>query len=404
VGAQQPVPPKPTYKPPQMDPGAKTTADNGPGAVVKSGREALTAGRLEQAIDLAERVLLRLPTFADASALKIDALFAARKPEQAIATYDEFFKANGREDPAVLAHVARGVLRQIGDTTDLAAPMALGALAAAGDAPARAALVKMSTSRDGVGGDVLAREALARLGDANAISALVTQAASESPNTSASALKTIGELREARGKPAVMKVLNAPHSNPLVQLTAVTAAGRLNMTEAKPALLKALKEGPYIIRLQSAIALHEIGDTTGDQMLTEGLNAEFPDARLAVAQALAHPAATARPGSSQSAAGVGGSDQAWIASVKPLLSNRDALYRFSAAELLLPTDRSAALDVLKEGAVDKNPVIRNEVARIMAADAKADLAAIRPFLKDPSGWARVYAAQRLIKTASPAAK
>lgn len=380
--------------PPPMRPGDSAGQDFGPASVAKAARDALTAGRAEEALGIADRVVIRLPARPDAALVKIEALFALRKPTEAFDAYRTFVKAAGQEDPAILRVMALAVLRPIAETpNELAAPTALGALATAGDAAARKKLVEQAASQKDASVAILSTEVLARLGDREAISELVTLAGSESPNASAGALKTLGDLRERRGQPAVLKGLES--TNVLVRLVAVTAAGRLKIAAAKPALQKALTDRPLLLRLQAAGALLALGDPSGRETLQQALSSEFPDARLAAAAAFAD-AATSTAG----AAGAADAARTWQASVTPILANMDGLNRFKAAELLLPLDRAAALPVLQKGATDPNPVIRGEVARIVAADPRADLALTRAFLEDQSAWARVYAASRLTRPAA----
>lgn len=376
--ASKPQPGKPL--PPPMNPADQSGPDFGPASVAKLARQALEAGKVEDAIALADRVLVRLPGRADVAQVKIEALFAAHKPDDALAVYETFAKANqGKDDPAILAVMGRAVLKQIADTpNDLAAPAALGALARAGDKPARQKLVTMSQSTTDASSAALATEVLARLGDPKAIDALVKLASSESPNRSAGALKTLGELRERRAAPVVVAALASP--NVLVKLMAINAAGRLKAVDAKPALEKTLKDSPYALRLQAAGALFALGDKAGLEPLQQALASEYPDARLGAAASLAE-----------------AGDRSWRASITPILTNQDGLLRFKAAELLLATDHAAAIDVLDKGATDPNPTIRAEVARIVADDPRADLALVRRFLKDQSAWARLYAASRLTR-------
>jgi HEAT repeat protein len=365
--------------PPPMRPADSGGQAFGPASVARAARQALQAGRAEEAVSVADRVLIRLPGEPEAALVKVEALFALRNPNAALDTYDAFSKARGGEDLTILRVVGREVLRLIGETpNELAGPAALGALAQAGDASARKTLQEQAASTKDPSMSMLSREALARVGDSKAIAELVSLASSDSTNTSVSALNTLGDLRERRAAPAVLKGLAT--QNVLTRLAAVNTAGRIKLTEAKPLLLEALKDRPYLLRLQAAGALMTLGEKAGAEALTQALSSEFPDARLAAATALSDADA---------------SDKSWHASIRPILTNPDGLNRFRAAGLLLPVDRAAALDVLTKGAIDPNPTIRAEVARILAEDAKVDLTLLRGFLRDVNPRARLYAGRRL---------
>ncbi len=79
------------------------------------------------------------------------------------------------------------------------------------------------------------------------------------------------------------------------------------------------------------------------------------------------------------------------------------LDRLLAAEQLLGVDRTEALKALTLGSVDPNPVIRQEVARALAADPKGDRPYLRAFLSDQAPGVRLVAARALALTAAPAA-
>ncbi len=370
--AQRPATQRPATQSPTMQ-APRTPAAAG----IDAARAQLAAGAADRALELANTALIANPLNVDATLLKIDALMALKRRGDAVTAYEQWRGASEKDDDGLLRALAKGVLWEIGsDDRDLAAPYALEALARAGDRNAREALVRQSKDAQDSGRAQQATLMLARLGEASALNALVTMASSESPNTASSALRELADANVSSAGPAVLKGLQS--RNTFVQLSAARAAGRLKIASAKPTLVKLMAEGTFIVRLESAAALRALGDPQGDAVLKRSLTQPYPDATLMAARALA---ATA--------------DQSWTGSVKPLLANPDGLFRFQAAELLLSQDRAAAVDVLIKGTSDPNPMIRDEAARILAADPGTSTTTLTPLLRDQSSWARLHAARRL---------
>ena len=202
VSARQPASvPRPSAQPAQAPPPAWAA----------QARKELEAGRAEEARKRAEQELARDPVDADAAALKIDAEAALALPGACLDSYDAWQRAARREDPRLLARVARAHLWRVARMPgELAAADAAGALASAGDREARAALTKMAGEGVGTTTGLAALRALAALGDAKATGALVAAVTSGAGNARASALGALSKSDARLAAPGVLKAIGEP--------------------------------------------------------------------------------------------------------------------------------------------------------------------------------------------------
>jgi hypothetical protein len=371
---------------------AKTTTPSKTAAVAKSSpevdaaRAALTAGHVDDAIAAADRILAKTPTDEDAARVKIDALMTRGDHRQeALDAYDKFQIAAKRGSATLLAPIARGELRAL-THNDLPSTQgdALGALAADGDRAARQQLEKLATDPKSAasGAAIAADEALARLGDAPAGQRLMAAAAQLDPARRAMLLRDIASIPHAP-KPAASLVRESLQSpDPMAQMTAANLAATFGLTELEPDLRQVAANGHPMVRNDATLALMRLGDAASKETIRKQLSSPVPAVQLQAARAFA---------------AVG--EKNWVVAVRPLLGNLDGLTRFSAAELMLPVDRHAALDVLQEGLTDQNPTIRTEAARIMTADGQVDPTLLRKLLTDAAPRARLLAASAVLSQA-----
>ena len=351
-------------------------------ALVQRARETLKAGRAAEAIELGDKVLAGAPDNQAAMLVKIDALIALGDGRGALRAYDSFVNATGRDNVDLLATIARAQLKTLAQSTLIAVKVdALEALAAHGDAEAKATLQKQlkddNTSRT-------AAEALARLGDKAAAKQLVQLASQAQGGQRAEAISVLATIKDAPAEALLREALKA--NDPALQAAAADVAAARGMKSLLPDLrqtaIKGIAQGQY----RAAVALVALGDAAGRERVAEALASDIPDSRLSAASALRK-----------------AGDKSWVPRVEPLLTNPDGLNRYIAAEMLLPENRAAAMKVLHPATADPNPVIRAEVARILAESSLTDLSQLRPYLSDAAPRARLWAARGVLGKAANSA-
>lgn len=340
-------------------------------------RRALEAGRVEEALAIANRTLSQNPADGEATAVKIEALLASANRTAALDAYEAWHRVSRTEQDEWLTRIARSELRALADQAETEVE-ALEALARSGDAEARKALTALAWSDPPTRRSWPAVVALAKTGDEKA-GARILQAVRESTGGGKlSALQALGAARVKGAEAVLREALQV--RDPMVQAAAAQAAAALDARSLVPDLQKVATGGEQFGRFAAAVALARLGGTGGEELVKAGLESPALDARLQAASA-------------RKARG----DRAWSTTVAPLLENPEGLVRFHAAELLLDTDRDAALAVLLKGTVDPNPAVRIEVARILTADERLDTAQLRRLLRDGIDRVRLQASAALLR-------
>jgi hypothetical protein len=342
-------------------------------------RKALAAGDTKQAVELADALLAVDPADAAAADIKVRAFADARDADTALDAYEAWRKASRRDDEAMLGVLGRAHLRDLAEMPTAQIRMAsLRGLAQAGDAAARRALAQAAAEQPETSGDgLLARHALASLGDEAALRDLRRVALSGPPALRSAVLGLLAEVDPAGVEPAIKAALGDRDIG--LRIAALAAARTAGGRTLVPVLQSLLQERPYLIALHAAVALWRLDDRSGEGLLRQALQSELPDARLTAAEAF-----------------VSDPDGSWTAAVEPLLKASDALVRLKAATLLLgrhPGARDAVLDALR----DPNPVIRAEAAKVFASTEAFDAEAAVPLLRDTSPWVRLPVAARLAR-------
>lgn len=328
----------------------------------------------------------------EAARVKIETFLAHSQREEAIEVYDGFRKSTGRDAPKLLALIARAELRTLSqDELSSVRTGALGALAADGDRAARQRLEQLSTPTGGSGdpASLAATVALARLADPKATERLVAEAAKIDPGRRAALLEAIATVPDAPALALVRESLAS--TDPVAQATAADTAATLNLSALAPDLQKVMTAGQPQARGAAALALTRFGDATAKDRARTMLTSPAPPVRIQAARAFE------RMG-----------DRSWVNDIRPLLKDADGLTRFHAAELLLPIDRPASLEILQSGLADPNPAIRGECARIITSTSAAspDLPLLRTLLTDRAPDIRLLASRAILeraRSATPAA-
>jgi HEAT repeat protein len=311
----------------------------------------------------------------EAAAREIEALLVKGDVAAALDRYERQAGAVGSGDVGLLAPIARAVLTELSksDAAEIR-DAALLKLARHGDAAARRAIAGLVAE-----GDPSALGALASQGDRAAVARLegfVTGSAI--PGQRHAAVEALGQAGSSRSAGVLRKAL--ADSDPLLRVTAAEAIGTLHVEAAIPDLVANLDHEMLLVRVSAAVALKRLGDGTGDAILQEALQSPLPDVRIMAAKAWAD-----------------SGDTSWVGAILPVLQ-ADGLTRLHAAELLLDQDPAGAQAVLAEALADKNPVTRDEAARILAR--RGDLGALARLLGDPIPWARLHAADTILVRAA----
>ena len=353
--------------------GAQDTA-----ATLAKARAAIADKRPGDAVILADSVVRTKPDERDAYAVKIEAYLSAKERDIAFNVYEAFTKTTRRQSAALLAPIARDVLREYStkESGGTAVP-ALEHLARAGDAAGRSALQKMASRAENP--DPAATDALARLGDRGAQQGVRKRLASPSAGERASAITLLAKVAPDAVRPSLGTF--AEERDLDVQLAAIQAIEDLQATEYTPELKRALEADVPLVRLSAAAALVRLGDAAGTPLMERALKSEVGDARLIAAHAFSN-----------------GPTSVWAPSVRSMLGpHTEIVRRLEAASLLLETDRAKAMAVIADATRDPNPAVRDRATRVLAADPKADVAVLWPLLRDDSPWVKIAAAGKLLE-------
>lgn len=349
-------------------------------AVLERARKALAGGDTKQAVELADSLLAVDPADAAAADIKVRAFADARDTDTALDAYEAWRKASRRDDDVMLGVLGRAHLRDLAEIPTAQIRVAsLRALAQAGDAVARRMLGRLAAEQPETSGDgLLARHALASLGDEGALRDLRRMALSGMPAQRAALLGLLAEVDPAGVEMAIKAALGERDVG--LRIAALAAARVAGVRTLVPLIRPLLEERPYLVALHAAATLWRMGDRSGERLLRESLQSELPDARLAAADAF-----------------VSDPDGGWTAAIEPLLQAPDALVRLKAAALLLDR-RPRAREILVELVRDQNPVIRAEAARTLSAAPTLDAGVAVPLLRDTSPWVRLPIAAWLVRS------
>jgi HEAT repeat protein len=328
----------------------------------------------------AREVLAGSPREREAAAAKIEALVAAHDLARALDVYDAYARGIRDEDPRLISPIARAELQGLShDPADRLRIAALEALARAGDARARTALLPTPGTGGEGGSTFWATRALATLGEQ---AAQLKLAALARDGSGPMRIEALGSLEHAAGDTTPIVMAGLGDRDPLVRTAAARAAGRLLLRSTIPALRSAREDPVFLVRLTAAAALRQLGDPDGDAPTKAALASALPDARLLAASAFA-----------------AGSDKHWVGAVQPLLTNPDGIIRLQAAAMLLRDARQPAMETLRGALADPNPAIRAEAARALASDATGGIAGMRVLLRDRDPWVRFHAASAVLAQA-----
>jgi HEAT repeat protein len=341
---------------------------------ISRGWAAIAAGRLDEAVSLADGILKKKPRSHAAFTLKIEALADGTRPIAALDAYEAWMPKSGHnmDDRGLLEPIATGMLRLLAADPDvLVRTAALEFLANGGDEAALDALRQRSTD-----GDQPATLALVGRGDANAISTLQTVLGSPTGRDMSTAITLLAEHGGLTTSLAQSLVKDRVPMN----RAAVAAALARSKDPGAAQLLDTLGQDPDpLVRTSITLARARNGDERALVDARAMLASEVPDIRLTAAEALV----ATLPQESERA-------------VRPLLSDRDGINRFRAAAIIGRSDPSAVQSVLIEGLGDKNPLIQQVAARTASQTLSGDIVLLRQLLRHSDHAVIVQAAGAIV--------
>lgn len=347
---------------------------------LQKAREAVTAGRYDVALALADGVLKSAPGNRDAAAVKIAAQVGREERSAAFATYETWIQASRREDVTLLEPIARAELNQLRLTPlPIVQGGAMESLARAGDIDARAALDSAFRSSTPTVLTWDATEALARMGEPAAERRVVDAAQNAVGGARIRALHALKQLPQLSTQHADILRSALVGGDVMLQVAVADVASALGVKSLVPDLKRAMPLADPFARVWMAAALRHLGDSGGDDILKGVLGGPAVDVKLIAAAALK---AAKQP--------------QWKDAVLPLLDAPEALNRLYAAELFADEQRERALGILKKGLEDPNHVVRGEAGRILTTVNAKDVWVLRWMLRDGAPMVRFLAAKAVM--------
>lgn len=352
-----------------------------------SGWAALASGRTAEAEAVADTLLRAGVRRHDAVSLMISARVQAGRPDAGLDQYEEWLKVAPHEDVFLLQPVAAGMLEAQAAATDAGMRVdALQALAEAGDKTAVARLEAVASTGEVPG---IADEALARIGNPQAVGRLTRLVASPNPRADVSgAIDALVKARPAGAVATIAAALDPARALP-TKMSAARALGQLGAADAIPPLKRALQDPEPPVRMMAAAALARLGDQGGADLIREMENSPVSDIRLMAAEGSA----------------AGNPSGGWVSIATGALQDPDPLARLRAAQLLIEhgPDPTAALATLNRALADTNPALRLAASRAfeqIPRDVLAtDVASLRRLLRDADPRVRIVAAAAVLKLA-----
>ncbi|HMF61967.1 MAG TPA: HEAT repeat domain-containing protein [Vicinamibacterales bacterium] len=352
-----------------------------------TGWSALASGRTADAEAIAEKLLLAGSRRHDAVSLKISARVRAGRADAALDPYEEWLKTSPHEDVFLLQPIAAGILEGHAGAKDAGVRVdALQALAEAGDKGAASKLAALAASGENPG---VADEALARVGNPQAVARLTRLVAAPGGRRDLSGvIDALVKAKPAGAVAALTAALDPGRPMP-TKMAAAKALGTLGAAEAIPQLRRALQDPEPPVRMMAALSLARLGDQSGNDLIRNMENSPVADIRLMAA-------AVSAPNNPTGA---------WVSTATGALEDPDPGVRLSAAQLLLAhgADRTAAAAAMNRALADPNPALRLLATRAVAEtppEAMAgDVPSLRRLLRDSDPRVQIVAAGVLLKLA-----
>lgn len=352
-----------------------------------TGWSALASGRTADAEAIADKLIQAGSRRHDALSLKISARVRAGRADAALDQYEAWVKASPHEDVFLLQPIAGGILEGHAGAKDAGVRVdALQALAEAGDKGAASKLATLAASGDSAG---VADEALARIGNPQAVARLTRRvAATGGRRDDSGAIEALVKAKSAGAVAALTAALEPGRPMP-TKMSAAKALGTLGAVDAIPQLRRALQDPDPPVRMMAAVSLARLGDQSGNDLIRNMENSPVADIRLMAAGVSAQNNPTG----------------AWVSTATGALDDPDPGVRLSAAQLLLAhgADPTAATAALNRALSDPNPALRLLATRAVADTPPevlaGDVPSLRRLLRDSDPRVQIVAAGVLLKVA-----
>jgi len=337
------------------------------------GWTALRQGQLQQATQIAERLVAEYPRSAAAVGFAVEVDIRRGGALAGLTAYERWLGARRVDDPYVLRRVAQAHLERVAEDRQHPARLqAATALAAEGVIAARAELAQAAAN-----GGAAEAQLLASLGDTRAVRDLISQLRVPG-GSKVRIVNALVDSRSAIAVPPLVELLADPREEH--RAIAADALGKLGASDAVPKLRPLLNDPAFPVRVAAASALYRLGDYEGVNLLNELMSSEHGTIRLSAAEAL-----SVRPMGS------------WHGVVRELTRHEDAIVQLGAARLIAPYEPDLASEVLARLSQSDNPAVREEAGRTFVQRLAADFATLRKFLRSTDATTAVRAASRILE-------
>jgi HEAT repeat protein len=258
------------------------------------------------------------------------------------------------------------------------------ALGKIGSSEAVSALIQTLSEELGCVGRSAA-SALAEIGNPQAVNALITALSHEKGDIRASAASALGRINNSQAVEALIIALNEEDS--FVRSSATSALGEIGSPEAVQALIIALSDEDRFVRKRVAKALSKIGSPHAVSALITALSDEDWEVRVSAAEALSK-----------------SNTPEAVVTLTSALTHEDRTVRLKAVAALSKIDSSEALEALIAALSDDDTNVRVNVATTLSkmGNCQAVEVLIQTLSDKRSLW-RMSAAAALGEIANPQA-
>ncbi len=250
-------------------------------SAITSGWALVAAGKYSEAARFSMKLLGQYPRNPAVLSLAVESEIGQSGAAAALGLYEQWLGNRAAEEPGTLRRVARAFLYEwTRQATDSVAQVeALKALAREGDADA----VTTLTAGAGAGGPVEAR-ALASLGNAEAVDRIVSRMKTM-PGPKSFDIRALGESGSPRAEAALVELLTDHDAEN--RANAADALGKIGRPDAIPRLQPLLKDPNGAVRVSAAGALYKLGDVSGRVILQELAASPYASVRRSAALLMA---------------------------------------------------------------------------------------------------------------------
>ena len=338
-----------------------------------SGWAAMAAGDANKAAALALAAVLRHPGNVALGTLLVQAETSRAGAVAGLSAYEQWLGNRATDDPYLIRSIAVDLLCEAVRVTPSGEPQrrAFDALVAEGDPAILASLGQAASPGSVIGADVLGA-----LGDKAAVQTLIA-ALKDSSGNRTRAIIALAATKSPLAVRPLIDVLSDPL--PANRIAAADALGRLEAPAAAAPLRELMKDRQIAVKVAAAGALFRLHDSDGTAFLWNMASSQHP---MVQAQALEAMATDPSP--------------AWLAAVRPLLTDPDPEVRLLGAKLIAPHDPAAANAAIQILLHDGNTAVVEAATNIYVERVVTDFPSLRRLLHSADLSTRVNAAVRVL--------